>query len=88
MKAKKNKKVVKKASNISFLRRFWGKIKHGGELSLNWLEWNMHLVGSLGLIVAGWILLCPEISLEAVLGYAAIAVGGYHLLIDLKDRYL
>ena len=88
MKAKKRKKVTRKASKVSFLRNSWGKVKNGGESLLNWLEWNMHLVGSLGLIAAGWLLLCPEISLEGVLAWSAIAVGGYHLLIDLKDRYL
>lgn len=88
MKAKKTRKVTRKPSNISFLRKIWGKMKNGGESLLNWLEWNTHLVGSLGLLAAGGLLLCPSISLEGVLAWAAIAFGGFHLLIELKDRYL
>jgi hypothetical protein len=88
MKAKKRKKVTRKASNISFLRNLWGKVKNAGESLLSWLEWNTHLVGSLGLVAAGGLLLCPSISLEGVLAWSAIAFGGFHLLVELKDRYL
>ena len=88
MKAKKTKKVTKKSSKISFLRNLWGKVKSGGETVLDWLEWNTNLVGSLGLIAAGGLLLCPSISLEGVLAWSAIAFGGFHLLVELKDRYL
>jgi hypothetical protein len=88
MKAKRTRKKGKKAPKLSFLRKSWDKLKNLGESLLGWLEWNAHLVGSLGLILAGWILLCPEVSLEGVIGWGAMLVGGYHLLIELKDRYL
>ena len=88
MKAKKTRKKGKKGSKLSFLRKVWDKLKHGGESLLDWLEWNTHLVGSLGLIVAGWVLLCPAVSLEAVLAWGLLAVGGYRLLIELKNRLL
>ena len=88
MKTKITRKKGKKGSKLSFLRKSWDTIKHGGESLLNWAEWNTRLLGSLGLIVAGWVLLCPAVSLEAVLAYGAIAVGGYHLLVELKNRFL
>ena len=88
MKTRKTRKKGKKSSKLSFLRKSWDKLKHGGELLLNWLEWNTHLLGSLGLVVAGWVLLCPAVSLEAVIAWGAIVVGGYHLLIELKSRLL
>jgi hypothetical protein len=88
MKAKKTRKKGKKSSKLSFLRKSWDKLKHGGESLLGWLEWNTRLVGALGLIVAGWVLLCPAVSLEATLAWGAIVVGGYHLLMELKDRLL
>jgi len=88
MKAKKTRKGKKKSPKPSFLRKGWDKVKNVGESLLGWLEWNSHLVGSLGLILAGWVLLCPEVSLEGVIAWGAILVGGYRLLIDLKDRYL
>ena len=88
MKTKKTRKKGKKSSKLSFLRKSWDKLKHGGESLLDWLEWNTRLVGALGLIVAGWVLLCPAVSLEAILAWGAIAVGGYHLLLELKNRLL
>ena len=88
MKTKKTRKKGKKSSKLSFLRKPWDKLKHGGESLLGWLEWNTRLVGALGLIVAGWVLLCPAVSLEATLAWGVIVVGGYHLLMELKDRLL
>jgi hypothetical protein len=88
MKTKKTRKKGKKSSKLSFLRKSWDKLKHGGGSLLDWLEWNTHLAGSLGLVVAGGVLLCPAVSLEAVLAWGLIVVGGCGLLIELKNRFL
>ncbi len=84
----KKKKVSKKNSNSSFLRKHWNKLKNWGESGLNWLEWNNHTVWSVGLVAFGAAMLWPSIAPWTVIAYGALLVGGVRLLLDLRDRWL
>ena len=88
MKARKTRKNRKKTSKPSFLRKYWDVLVGWVDKLLHWLEWNTHTLWSLGLIAFGLAMLWPALAPWSVIAYAALAVGGVRLLLDLKDRWL
>ena len=88
MKTKKTRKGKKSRSKPSFLRKHWSVLTGWGEKLLHWLEWNTHTLWSLGLVAFGAAMLWPAMAPWSVIAYAALAVGGIRLLLDLRDRWL